>query len=275
MDRTHPKEAVTPDVTLRPVEITEAKRAEQELREMEETRVRNERLAAVSRLAANIGHDIRGPLAALSNALYYVGRRISATELADDKRVTQFLGIIDKELKSCVRIVDDLLDYTRERPLSLVACPLGPLAADAIGVVPALPHIMILNEVPDTLPVPDLDQDQFRQVLVNLIQNAIEAIPRERAGIVQVSASAASEEIFLSISDNGVGIPEEDLDKIFEPLYTTKLKGTGLGLSIVSATISRHGATIHVKTRKDVGTTFTVRLPRREPPAEPPPKTTG
>lgn len=244
-------------------DITETKRAEQQLRDMQETKIRTERLAAVGRLAAGIGHDIRNPLAAIGNAHYFVAKKVAASALAEDKRVTQFLDVIDKELRVCVRIVSDLLDYARERPPSLVACPLGPLVNDALGVVPPLPNVTLRNEVPDTLPVPDLDQDQFRQLLVNLIQNAAEAIPRDRPGVVRVSAEASAAEILLSISDDGAGIPEENLDKIFEPLFTSKVKGTGLGLSIVSNIITRHGGTIQVKSRKNVGTTFTVHLPRR------------
>lgn len=244
-------------------DITETKRAEQQIRDIQETKIRTERLAAVGRLAASIGHDIRNPLAAIGNAHYYVTKRVGASSLAEDKRVVQFLGIIEKELGVCVRIVGDLMDYARERTPSLVACPLGPLVTDALSVVPVLPNVTVRNEVPATLPVPDLDQDQFRQVLVNLIQNATEAIPREVRGVVRVSAVASDTEILLSISDDGAGIPEENLDKIFEPLFTSKAKGTGLGLSIVSNTIARHGGTIQVKSRKDVGTTFTVRLPRR------------
>jgi PAS domain S-box-containing protein len=245
-------------------DITELKRAERHIRDAQETKIRNERLAAVGRLAASIGHDIRNPLAAIGNAYYYVNKRLAGTPLGSDPRILQFLGVMDKEIKACTRIVGDLLDYARERPPSLVACPLGPLVADAISIVPAPAHVALINDVPDTLPIPDLDKDQFRQILVNLIQNAAEAIPVTRAGRVVVSGHATDREIVLAVADNGTGIPEDDLDKIFEPLFTSKIKGTGLGLSIVSNNITRHGGTLGVETRKNLGTTFTIRLPRRE-----------
>jgi PAS domain S-box-containing protein len=248
-------------------DITETKRAEQQVRDAQETKIRNERLAAVGRLAASIGHDIRNPLGAISNAYYYISRRVSRTELAGDAKVQQFLGIIDKEVRACMRIVGDLLDYARERAPELVACPLGPLVSDAMALVPPLAHVSIVNDVPATLPVPDLDQDQFRQVLMNLVQNATEAIPADRAGVVRVSAVSTDDEISLSVADNGGGIPEENVDKIFEPLFTSKVKGTGLGLSIVSNTIARHGGTLEVQSKKGVGSTFTIRLPRTPRPA--------
>jgi PAS domain S-box-containing protein len=252
-------------------DITELKRAERQIRDAQETKIRNERLAAVGRLAASIGHDIRNPLAAIGNAHYYVNKRLAGTPLGADPRIIQFLGVMDKEIKACTRIVGDLLDYARERPPALVACPLGPLVADAMSIVPAPAHVTLVNEVPDTLPIPDLDKDQFRQILVNLIQNAAEAIPAARAGRVVVSGIATTTEIVLAVADNGTGIPEDDLDKIFEPLFTSKVKGTGLGLSIVSNNITRHGGTLSVETRKNVGTTFTIRLPRRKPTSVPAP----
>jgi PAS domain S-box-containing protein len=251
-------------------DITELKRAERQIRDAQETKIRNERLAAVGRLAASIGHDIRNPLAAIGNAYYYVNKRLAGTPLGSDPRILQFLGVMDKEIKACTRIVGDLLDYARERPPSLVACPLGPLVADAISIVPAPAHVALVNEVPDTLPIPDLDKDQFRQILVNLIQNATEAIPTSRAGRVVVSGHATATEIVLAVADNGCGIPEDDLDKIFEPLFTSKIKGTGLGLSIVANNITRVGGTLSVETRKDAGTTFTIRLPRRKSLPAPP-----
>lgn len=244
-------------------DITELKRAERQIRDAQETKIRNERLAAVGRLAASIGHDIRNPLAAIGNAYYYVNKRLAGTPLGGDARVVQFLGVMDKEINACNRIVGDLLDYARERPPSLVACPLGPLVADAISIVPANADVALVNEVPDTLPIPDLDKDQFRQILVNLIQNAAEAIPPGRAGRVVVTGSATDQEIVLAVIDNGNGIPDDDLEKIFEPLFTSKIKGTGLGLSIVANNIARHGGKLSVETRRGVGTTFTIRLPRR------------
>ena len=92
-----------------------------------------------------------------------------------------------------------------------------------------------------------------------------EAIPPGRAGRVRVTASVTGEEVELSVSDNGNGISEENREKIFEPLFTSKPRGTGLGLAIVSSVVARHNGTMDVKSREGVGTTFTIRLPRRPP----------
>ena len=244
-------------------DITELKRAEAQIREAQEAKTRNERLAAVGRLAAGIGHDIRNPLAAIGNAYYYIHKRISGTELAADPRVHQLLGVMDREIKVCRDIIGDLLDYARERPPLFAACPVAPLVAVAISVVQVPPHVTLVSEVGDDLPIPDLDHDQFRQILVNLLQNAAEAIPAGREGRVTVRAVATEAEVAISITDTGCGIPEEHMDKIFEPLFTSKVKGTGLGLSIVSNNVARHGGTLHIQSRLGVGTTFTIRVPLR------------
>lgn len=248
-------------------DITESKRALEQIRDAQAAKIRNERLAAVGQLAASIGHDIRNPLGAVMNAFYFVTKKVKASPLHDDPRMQKFLDIIQKELKAATGIVSDLLDFARERAPSLVACPIGPLVDDAFSIIPTPAHVRLVNDVPDSFPIPDLDKDQFRQVIVNLVQNAAEAIPAGRDGWVRVAGAATDSELTLSVSDNGSGIPAEIVDKVFEPLFTSKVKGTGLGLSIVSNTIVRHGGTIQVETSSDKGTTFHVRLPRARPPA--------
>ncbi|HEU4405966.1 MAG TPA: ATP-binding protein [Polyangiaceae bacterium] len=242
-------------------DITESKRAIEQIKEAQEAKIRTERLAAVGQLAASIGHDIRNPLGAVTNAFYYIAKKVRASPLAGEPRIAQFIGIVEKELKAATGIVSDLLDFARERPPALVACPLAPLVDDAFSVVPRPANVRLANEVPDTLPVPDLDKDQFRQVVVNLVQNAAEAIPAGRPGLVRVGGAAEGGEIVLTVADDGEGIPDEIVGKIFEPLFTSKVKGTGLGLSIVANTVKRHRGSVTVQSARGVGTTFTVRLP--------------
>ncbi|HEU4535921.1 MAG TPA: ATP-binding protein, partial [Polyangiaceae bacterium] len=247
-------------------DITESKRALELLRDAQEAKLKHERLAAVGQIAASIGHDIRNPLGAVANAFYFLAKRVRASSLVDDPRVPQFLDVVEKELKAASGIVSELLDYARERPPALAACPLGPLVDDAFGVVAAPPHVRLVNEVPDALPAPALDQAQFRQALINLVQNAAEAIPAEREGVVRVGGAEVDGEVLLSIADNGDGIPDAIVGKVFEPLFTSKAKGTGLGLSIVANTVKRHGGAVEIGSTTGAGTTFIVRLPLRPRP---------
>jgi signal transduction histidine kinase len=236
-----------------------------ELRETHEHLIRVEKLAAVGQLAAGVGHELRNPLAAVRNAHAYLSKRLArpeASAIGGDARVPQFLALMDRELSNCARIISDLLDFAREHPLSLQPCPLRPLVDEALGVVPAREGVRVLNHVPEELPVPLLDREQFRQVLINLVQNAVEAIPPERGGEVRVRAEGGgSEPLRVRVMDDGGGIPADVLPRIFEPLFTTKRQGTGLGLPIVASRVERHGGTLQVKSEPGRGSEFIIQLP--------------
>ncbi|MFY1828796.1 sensor histidine kinase [Myxococcus fulvus] len=242
----------------------ELDRALRELSGFQEHLIRVEKLAAVGQLAASVGHELRNPLAAVRNAHAYLSRRLSrdAIGAADDPRVPQFLGVMERELGACAKIISDLLDFARERPPALQPCPLRPLVDEAIGVVPSRDGVRIVNDVPESLPVPSLDKEQFRQVLVNLVQNAVEAMPQGRTGQVSVLAEGGDAGPWaIRVVDDGTGIPPDVLPKIFEPLFTTKTRGTGLGLAIVANMVQRHGGTISVRSEAGRGSEFHIHLP--------------
>jgi signal transduction histidine kinase len=135
------------------------------------------------------------------------------------------------------------------------------LVDEAIQLVPA-GSAHIANEVSSELSVPALDRDVFRKALINLIQNASESIPADRDGRVVVRAAGGGANPWrITIEDNGAGIPEEALSKVFEPLFTTKVKGTGLGLAIVASAVKRHRGQIAVESHIGSGTRFSIELP--------------
>jgi signal transduction histidine kinase len=244
----------------------ELNRALEELRTSQEQLVRAEKLAAVGQLAASVGHELRNPLAAVRNASTYIGKRLrDGGNGGAEPRVRQFLDIMDREREVCTKFINDLLDFARERPIRARPCPLGALAAEAIALVPPSSAEVAIEMAAD-LPVPDLDPDQFRQVLINLVQNAVEALEGREGGRVVLRASRGGGRWRLTVSDNGPGVPAELTARIFEPLYTTKAKGTGLGLAIVSAAVRRHGGTVRVESG-DAGSTFVVEWPEQLPAA--------
>jgi signal transduction histidine kinase len=236
------------------------------LRELERSQdalVRQEKLAAIGELAASVGHELRNPLAAISNANAFIRKKLAKAHV-EDARVAQFLGIIDEECAACAKIISDLLEFAREQPLALVACPLAPLAEEAVSLVPTPAEVAVKNAVPEDLPVPTIDKDKFRQVLINLVQNAVEAIPEGRSGEIVISAQGGGDRPFsLSVQDNGVGMAEDVSSKVFQPLFTTKSKGTGLGLAIVANMIRRHAGSIRVDSQPGKGSTFIIELPAK------------
>ncbi|HEY8145280.1 MAG TPA: HAMP domain-containing sensor histidine kinase [Kofleriaceae bacterium] len=242
----------------------------EELQTSQEQLVRAEKLAAVGQLAASVGHELRNPLAAVRNASTYIGKRLRDGGNGNgsaEPRVRQFLDIMDRELEVCAKIINDLLDFARERPIRARPCPLGALAAEAIALVPPSSVEVAIDMAAD-LAVPNLDPDQFRQVLINLVQNGVEALEGREGGRVVLRASRGGGQWRLTVSDNGPGVPADAAARIFEPLYTTKAKGTGLGLAIVSAAVRRHGGTIRVESG-DAGSTFVVEWPEQLPAAAP------
>jgi signal transduction histidine kinase len=220
--------------------------------------VRSEKLAAVGRLAASVGHELRNPLTAIRNASAVLRKR-SAASAVDDK-TARLLGVIENELAACSGIVADLLDFARERPLCLEPTSLRALVSDALRILP--PHtVNVENRLSDTLPAVLLDRAQFRQVIINLLQNAVEAIPEgEVAGRVVVSATHDGTTTCLSVEDTGAGMTSEVAAKVFEPLFTTKTKGTGLGMAIVAGIIKRHGGSIRLDSQVGRGTRVTIEL---------------
>jgi signal transduction histidine kinase len=242
-------------VGVREMREVALRRAEAEA--SQEQLVRTEKLAAVGQLAASVGHELRNPLAAVRTAAVYVGKRLKDGQAADPK-IPQMMTVIERELGACTKIISDLLDFARERPPEMAPCPLRGLVDDALALVPARNKVELVNEVPDDLPVPSLDKDQFRQVILNLAQNAVEAMPADTGGRVVVSGARRPNGLRLTIADNGPGIPKDTLSRIFEPLFTTKTKGTGLGLAIVHSILRRHNADVSVESELGKGTTFHV-----------------
>ena len=250
-------------------ESRKAQAALAELEAAQERILRSEKLAAIGQLSAGISHELRNPLGAIRNAWFSIERRIRR-DMAPDPRLNRLAEIINAELDRCATFIGQLLDFARERPPYRVAYPISKLIADTFSVVatPA-PAIQLIADVPDDLPVPFVDVDQFRQILVNLVQNAVEAVDRE-TGRVTVSAREEGGWFRLNVTDNGVGIPPEAQARIFEPLFTTKQRGTGLGLPIVASMVQRHGARIELDSEIGRGTTFTIVFPQGQASAEGP-----
>ena len=223
--------------------------------------------AEVEGLAAAVGHELRNPLAAVRNATTYISKRLTRVNGGAppaDPRILQFVELADRELETCNKIITNLLDFSRHRPLSVGAWPLRELVDEASSILPPT-SVMVVNDVPADLPAPLVDKDQFRQVLVNVIQNAVEATGQNPTspGRIVISANGGGDGPWrIRVADDGPGVSREIADKIFEPLFTTKTKGTGLGLAIVARIVEAHQGSIRLDSTSGRGTSFVIELPR-------------
>jgi two-component system, NtrC family, sensor histidine kinase PilS len=231
------------------------------IKQMEERMRQADRLAAVGRLAANIAHEIRNPLASVSGAIEVLSR-----ELPTDATQARLVEIVLRESERLNRLITDFLDYARPAPPTLVEVEVARLVEDVVLLLEhrRLPAgLKVVRELEPPLPA-RVDPQQMSQAIWNLCLNAVEAMPE--GGELRVGARPAERERGLGrlevwITDTGHGIPEADLAHVFEPFYSTKAGGTGLGLASVYRIVHEHGGQIEVRSRVGAGTTFTLWLP--------------
>lgn len=220
-----------------------------------------DQLATLGQLAAGLAHEIKNPLAGIQGAL-----EVLRDESPDPERGHLFDEMLD-ELRRVHSILQRLLESGRPAPLRLVRTDLGRLLTETAELLrPSLRRKRVTLEVDlaPELPEVEVDPAKLRQVLVNLIQNGAEAMD-ETGGRIELRASGFADEraVVVTVADDGPGIPRENLDRLFEPFYTTKFSGTGLGLAISKSLVEQHGGTIEVTSEPGAGTSFVIVLPLR------------
>jgi len=234
--------------------------ANEELRDAQEQLIRSEKLAAIGQLAGGVGHELRNPLGAIKNAVYYIRGKMAKNELGQkEPQVMEFLDIMDDEINTSNKIINDLLRFSRVGKPTVSPAKIEKVIEDALSYTLIPENIKLNKELDADLSAVEIDTDQVRQVLVNMIINAVQAMPE--GGKLAISARERDKSPEVEISDSGCGIPEEIIDKIFDPLFTTRAKGIGLGLAVCKTIIERHKGNIEVKSKVGKGTTFTIKLP--------------
>ena len=240
-------------------DITERKRMEKELREAQEQLVRSEKLAAIGQLAGGVGHELRNPLAAIKNAVYYVKGKVAESELAQEKpRLMEFLNIMDEEINSSNKIISDLLGFSRVGKPSVSPTGIEKIIEDTLPRITIPENIELTKKLDGELPEVEIDPDQIQQVLANIITNAVQAMPE--GGKLTIVAREKDKFVEVEVADTGCGIPQESVNKIFDPLFTTRAKGIGLGLAVCKSIIDRHEGNITVKSKVGKGTTISIKL---------------
>lgn len=222
---------------------------------LQEQLIVSEKLAAVGRLVASFGHDIRNPLAVIKNSTCFLEMRLK--ENADEK-VLKHIRILKEEINYANLMVNDLLDFTRKSPPRLQEADLNETVKFALSSV-SVPENVNVAFTPGNLPKMLLDQTQLQRVFTNLIVNAVQAMPE--GGKLVIHTTNICDIAELSVIDTGVGMNEESLGRLFTPFFTTKREGVGLGLSICKQIIEAHGGELAVKSKQGQGSSFIVRLP--------------
>jgi len=229
-----------------------------DVRALEETSRRQDRMAAVGRMAASIAHEIRNPLAAMRGSI-----QMLRSEMDGDTEQAQLMEIILRESDRLNKIVADYLNYARPRPAELKNVDVSSLVADTFKLLRNSDEIVdghVLEEdLPDRPAIVSGDPEQLKQVCWNIARNALKAMPS--GGAFRVSLKEVEgNRLRLSFADNGCGMSPEQVEHLFEP-FTSTTGGTGLGLSIVYQIIRDHSGTINVRSREGEGTTITIELP--------------
>ncbi len=255
-------------------DITDLKMSEQKEKMLQEQLLRSERLSSIGRLAAGVAHELKNPLGAIKNAIYYVRDILKGSEILEsDPHLKEILKLVEGEVDSSVMIIGELLDFSRVVHL----VPRKTMINELLEQIPSLilfpDTIEFKLDLDLRLPHAMVDPDRLNQVFCNITNNAIQAMAQ--GGTLTVSSrfeiaskneeGPKSEFIAISFQDTGVGIEPIHLSKIFEPLFTTKARGTGLGLAISNNIIEKHGGSIAVTSQRGKGSCFTVNLPLKPP----------
>jgi signal transduction histidine kinase len=240
-----------------------------ELRDAQERLVRHEKLAVLGQMASSIGHELRNPLSIINSSIYYLKL------VQPDADVKKHLGIIEQEVRTSDKIITDLLDFARVKSVDCEPVSVSDLIRQTLERFPAPANVEVTLDIPADLPRAYVDVRQMIQVLGNLTVNACQAmkdggklsvISRQSSGkagpLITYNSSLITDHwLLITVCDTGVGIPPENMKKLFEPLFTTKITGIGLGLAVSQKLTEANGGRIEVESEAGVGSTFTVWLP--------------
>ncbi|MFC1936172.1 PAS domain S-box protein [Chloroflexota bacterium] len=226
----------------------------EELRDAQEELIRTEKLATLGELAGGLAHELRNPLMSVANSVYY----LNLINPDPDESLKKYLNIISTEVQQSEKIISSLLSLADSKPLKIESILISKLVDEVLEKRPSSKNIKISVDLKASLPAVSVDSQQIRQVLSNLIENAYHAMPE--GGKLSIKAKQEKKALSLSITDTGVGIAEENIGKIFKPLFSTKVHGIGLGLALSKRMMEANGGTLEVESVEGKGSTFTLTM---------------
>jgi two-component system nitrogen regulation sensor histidine kinase NtrY len=227
-----------------------------------------QRLAAWREVAQRIAHEIKNPLTPIQLSAQRLRRRLSRVGGDDAQLVSECTETIIQEVDGLKRLVDEFSRFARMPAFVPKPTDVRPLV-DAVATLyrESHPHCTIVTRHADDVPVLDVDPDHIKRAVLNLVDNAVEAMASGGTVTLETEYVPDAARVRLTVADTGPGIPSEDRDKLFLPYFSTKVTGMGLGLPIVSEIVNEHGGTIRVEDNQPSGTRFVVEVPVTRAPA--------
>jgi PAS domain S-box-containing protein len=249
------------------VELELARRVEErtaELRTAQGELLRKERLSTLGQLTATVAHELRNPLSAIRNTVFALKETIAVAGLNLERPLSR----VERNIQRCDRIITDLLDFTRMRELSRSRVEADAWLDEVVQEQRLPPGIELRRAYGAPGHRIDLDLERMRRVVINLIENAAQALAdgsvADSQRVITISSTAAVDAYAMTIEDTGSGIPADVLARVFEPLFSTKSFGTGLGLPTVKQIVEQHDGTVEIVSAPGKGTRVVVRLPSSE-----------
>lgn len=211
------------------------------------------------RMASVAGHEIRNPLAIISNSLYFIKTKLGAGGAALDPKIAKHIGIIEGEVKRSNEVIEEMLAFTRAREMHPAPASVNSAIKDLTGAY-AFPPSVTVKAVPDPAdPCVNADMEAVGCALRHILDNSMQAMPE--GGTVTIEASHDARLAFLAVTDSGPGLPDGDGEKVFEPFFTTKPRGIGLGLTIARKLLEQQGGAVTARNASGGGAKVTLSLP--------------
>jgi len=241
-------------------DITKLKQTEQMARETQERLMQSEKLAILGKLAGSVSHELRNPLGVIRNSVYFLKMKLGPA--LEDEKIKRHLDILEEEIGISDRIINDILTFARIKEVRLIETDINKIIEDLLKIIKTPEKIKKTLQLNSGLPLILADGLQLQQVFSNIVLNAVQAMPD--GGELAIASRRNNEVIEVDIIDTGEGIPRENLDKVFSPLFSTKAQGTGLGLTVCQSILKIHGGSIEVESERGKGAKFIVKLPINE-----------
>jgi signal transduction histidine kinase len=229
-----------------------------ELKNAHQALVKKEKLAVVGEMASSVSHELRNPLGVIKNAIYFLSMH---EDTFKNEELKDNLHIIMREINTANKIISDLLDFTRDKKPIRLDINLNQLVKEMLSKASIPNNIKVTTELTEDMATVSIDPTQVAQIILNLVDNAVQSM--EEGGTLTIATTVTNGTTDIIFTDEGCGISKENLERIFDPLFTTKTKGIGLGLAISKSMAETNGGSIVVESDGKKGSTFIVRFTQR------------